>query len=102
VLPSQLLTVEVLRRPVESAFGAAVGVEDRGGHRGLAAGGDGSVERACDQTGVVPLTHGPAQQVPGGQVEDAGQVQPALAGGDERQIAAPGHVGLVRIELSAQ
>src|SRR4051812_27222230 len=48
--------------------GAPIGVEDRAGHRGLAAGGDRRgdrrVECACDQTGVVPLTVVPLTVVP--------------------------------------
>jgi len=40
LLPSQPLTAKVLRRPVESALGSPVGVEDRAGQLALAAGGD--------------------------------------------------------------
>jgi hypothetical protein len=39
--------------------------------------------------------------VAGGQVDDAGQVQPALVGGNPGHIAAPGHVDLVRVEQAA-
>jgi hypothetical protein len=70
--PSQLLTVKVLRRPVESAFAAAVGVEDRGLHPRPAAGGHRSLERITDQAGIVVGAHRPAQQVPGGQIQYRG------------------------------
>jgi len=50
VFPSQLLTVEVLRRPVESSLATAISVED---HPGCGvAGGDGVGQRVGDQPGA--------------------------------------------------
>jgi hypothetical protein len=40
--------------------------------------------------------------VPGGQVDDAGQVQPALVGRDPGDVPAPGHIRLVGVEQAAQ
>jgi hypothetical protein len=60
------------------------------------------LERITDQASIVPLAHRPAEQVAGGQVQHAGQVQPALVGGDEGHIPTPGHVDPVRIEQPPQ
>jgi hypothetical protein len=83
-------------------FGAAVGVKDRAGHALAAAGGHGSVQGAGDQGGVVVGAHRPAEQLPRCQLQHAGQVQPALVGGDPGHIAAPGQVDLVRVEQAPQ
>jgi hypothetical protein len=67
-----------------------------------AAGDHGGVQGIADQVGVVVAAHRVAQQVPGGQVQHAGQVQPAFVGGDVGDLAAPGHLDLVRVEQAAQ
>jgi hypothetical protein len=81
---------------------AAVGVEDRGVHPLPTAGGHRGVQGIGDQPGVVVVTHRPAQQVPRCQVQHAGQVQPALLGGDVGHIPAPGDIGLVGVEQPTQ
>lgn len=45
--------------------------------------------------------HGPAQQPWRGEVDDGGQIQAPLRGGDVAEIAAPGAVRLVRLEQLA-
>jgi hypothetical protein len=58
LLPSQPLTVEVLRRPVESALAAMVSVMDQT-WRGVAL-GDGHIQGVQDQLGAKVVGHGPA------------------------------------------
>jgi hypothetical protein len=58
LLPSQLLTVEVLRRPVESALAAVVAVVHQAGI-GVAL-GDGHVEGVQDELGAQVVGHRPA------------------------------------------
>jgi hypothetical protein len=77
-------------------------MEDRGVHPAAAAGGHRGIQGAHDQGGVVVIAHRPAHQVPGGKIEHAGQIQPALVGGDEGHIPAPGHIELVGVEQPAQ
>ena len=84
------------------SLAAPVAVEDRAGHAVLAAGGHGSVQGIADQLRVVVGAHRVAQQAAGGQVDDRGQVQPALVGGDPGHIAAPGHVGPLGVEQPPQ
>ena len=88
VHPSQLLTVEVLRRPLDSAFAAPVGVEDHAGDV-TAAHGDGHLQRAGGELGVVMLGQAEADDPPRGQVLDGGQVELAFVGGHLGEIAAP-------------
>jgi hypothetical protein len=40
--------------------------------------------------------------MPGGKVDHAGQVQPALVGGDIGDVAAPGDIGVVRVKQPTQ
>jgi hypothetical protein len=94
--------VEVLQRPVESALAATVGVEDRAVHPALAAGGHRRRQGAHGQVGVVTLAHRVAQQTTRRQVDDRGQVRPALVGGHVGHVAAPGHVEAVRVKQPAQ
>jgi hypothetical protein len=84
------------------SFAAAVAVEDRGLHPLPTAGGRSGVQGIGDQPGVVVATHRPAQQVPRCQLEHAGQVQPALVGGDVGHIATPGDIRLVGVEQPTQ
>ena len=66
----------VLRRPLEPGLAAAVGVED---HARLGvAGGDRVGQRVGDQLGAQVIGHRPAHDPAGGEVDDGGQVEPAL------------------------
>ena len=69
---------------------AAVGVED---HPGCGrAGGDGVGQGVGDQVGAQVVGQGPADDPAGGEVDDGGQVQPALPGRDVGDVAAPAGV----------
>jgi hypothetical protein len=57
----QHLQLKVLRRPIESALAALVGVEDDAGH-GAAADRHRHGQRAVGQPGVVVLAEGEPQQ----------------------------------------
>jgi hypothetical protein len=69
---------------------AAVGVEDDAG-RGVA-GGQGIGEGVGGQFGAQVIGHGVAGDPAGGNVDDGGQVEPALAGGDVDDVATPAGV----------
>jgi hypothetical protein len=78
LLPSQPLTAKVLRRPVESALAAVIGmVHQAGGRLALA---DGHIEGVQDQFGAQVVGHRPAHDPAGEAVQHHGQVQPALVG----------------------
>jgi hypothetical protein len=78
LLPSQPLTVEVLRRPVESALAAVIGVVHQA-RRGVAL-ADGHVQGVQDQFGAQMVGHRPAHDPAGEAVQHHRQVQPALVG----------------------
>ena len=81
VLPGRVLT-------------AAVGVEDHP-RVGVAA-GDGVAQRVGDQVGAQVVGDRPADDPARAQVDDGGQVQPALPGVDVGDVAAPAGVDLGR------
>jgi hypothetical protein len=78
VFPSQLLTVEVLRRPVESALAAVVAVTDQA-CCGVAL-ADGHVEGVQDEFGAQVVSHRPSDDATGERVQDHRQIEPALVG----------------------
>jgi threonine dehydrogenase-like Zn-dependent dehydrogenase len=88
----------VLRRLVESAFAAAVGVHDDAGDL-AAAHRHRHGQRAVGQSGVVVLAEREAEYPPGGHVQDRGQVELALPGLDLGAIAVPFLVDLLRGEV---
>src|SRR3954449_13157193 len=69
-------SVEVLRRPLESALHAAIRVVDQPGLRPAAL--QGHHQRVGAELGPEVVGHAPADGLAGGQVLDRGQVQPAL------------------------
>jgi hypothetical protein len=81
--PSQTVKRAVLRRPVECALAAAVGVE---GHARLwGTGRDRVGQRVRDQLGAQVVRHGIAHDPPRGDVDDGGQAaagDPQAAGPD--------------------
>src|SRR5467141_957376 len=68
----------VLRRPVDSALAAAVGMMDQACSRALPL--DCHGERSDGEFGTHVIAHGPTNHLAAEQVEDYGQVEPALAG----------------------
>jgi hypothetical protein len=90
VFPSQLLTVEVLQRPVESTLATLVRVEHHP-RRGIT-GGDRVGQRVAGQLGAQMLGQGEADHPAGGDVDHGGQVQPALPGRDVGDVATPAGV----------
>jgi hypothetical protein len=98
LLPSQPLTVEVLRRPVESALAAVVGVMHQAW--GGVALGDGHVQGVQDQLGAQVLSHRPADDPAGERVEDHGEVQPALTGALLGDVSDPQAIGSWWTELA--
>jgi hypothetical protein len=87
LLPSQLLTVEVLRQPLESALPAAVAVMDQTG-LGLARGerhGEGLEREFLER----PDSGGPADDLARVEVEEHGEEEPALARAHLGEVAHP-------------
>src|SRR5689334_12899077 len=83
-------SVEVLRRPLESALHAAVRVVDQPARRLPAA--DGHQQRVAGELGPEVVGHGPADDLACGQVPYRGQVEPALAGRDVAEVGQPDRV----------
>ena len=83
--------IKVLRRPVEFALTAAIGVEDRAGLDEAAS--VGQVDGVSDEFGAHVLGHGVADHLPVEQVNRGGQVQPPLLRG---QIDIPRGSGVKR------
>ena len=54
------------------------------------------------QFGLHVITHGPADDLASGEIEDDGQVEPALASGQVRDVGEPDRVGQRRRELLLQ
>jgi hypothetical protein len=99
LLPSQPLTAKVLRRPLESALGPVVAMEDQPLPLDLAA-PQRVLQRAQHQLGVGPVRRLPAHHPPGERVAHAGQPQSALPGGDARDVGHPQPVGRVGVEVA--
>jgi hypothetical protein len=91
LLPSQPLTVEALRRPVESALRATVGVEDRVGTDQAAPGGEN--DRVADEFGTHVLGHRVADDLSAVQVDHGGQVQPAFLRGQVGDVTDESFAG---------
>jgi len=87
----------VLRRPVESALAAAVGVED---HALVGSPGEeGHSQGILDQLGAHVVGQRPADDPATGQVDDRRQVGPALPGHDVGDVA---HVAAVELGARAE
>jgi hypothetical protein len=97
--PSQLLTLEALRRPLESALTAVVGVMDRPFRRPAPT--NGHLERSDDELGAHVLGHRPADDPAAEEVLHRGQVQPALTGVDLLDVGRPHAVRSLGTELTA-
>jgi hypothetical protein len=91
VFPSQLLTVEVLQRPVESTQRAMIAMDDRL-VRSRVAVVDGHAEGACDQWGGLVAVDRPAHHPAGEHVQHHTAVHLALPGG---MLGDVGHPQLV-------
>ena len=70
----------MLRQPFESALAAAVGMMDEA--HSWAPPLDRHGERGDGELGAHVVAHGPTDHLAGEQIEDHGQVEPALAGCD--------------------
>ena len=82
--------IKVLRRPVESAFAALIGVHDHCGD-GFAAAADRDRhdQRVVGQVGVVVFTQAEPDDAPRRHVQDAVQVELAVVGGYLGAVAVP-------------
>ncbi len=60
------------------------------------------VEGVERDLGVQGLTHGPADDLAGVNIEDGDEVEPALAGRDVGQVGEPDLVGSRRLEVAGQ
>ena len=68
----------MLRRPIESALAAAIGMMDQARRRLLALDGHG---QGCDrQFRPHVVTHRPANDLPGEKIEHDSQIEPAFRG----------------------
>ena len=76
----------------EAYWAAPVGVEDDPGRR--VTGRDRVVQRVGDQFGAKVIGQGEPHDAAGGDVDDGGQVQPALPGRDVGDVPAPAGVEL--------
>lgn len=94
--------IELLRQGGEFMAGvlaSTLGVED---HRpGRAAGLASCSEGDCDEFGPQAVGGGPAHDASGRDVDDGGQVEPALLGGDVGDVTAPACVDRCRVRLEA-
>lgn len=79
MIPSQLLVVEVLRRPLEFTLGTVVGVRDEA-LLVLLASGQRHVESVADEGLAHVARELPADDAPRVHVEHHGEVAPALPG----------------------
>ena len=59
---------------------------------------DRHVQGITHQLSVVAVAHGPAHYLSGVQVNDGGQIQPALSGGDEGGVGDPGLIRLIVVK----
>jgi len=81
----------MLPRPLESALAAPVRVMQEAS-AGLAK-AQSHVEGSFDQLGAQVVSHRPAHDATGEEVDDDGQVEPAFPGADVRDVGSPGLVG---------
>jgi hypothetical protein len=96
VYPSQLLRVEVLRRPIESTLGAMVGVVDDATRLAL---GDGGVEGGEDQVGLEVACRRPADDPAAPDVDDHREEEEAGPGRDVGDVCDPELVRALGLEL---
>jgi hypothetical protein len=83
-----------LRRPIESALAAAIGVEDQ--PRGRLTLSKCHLKRLAGQRAVQVVGQRQADDAAGREIDDAGQVGPALPGAHVADIATPDGVDGVR------
>jgi hypothetical protein len=72
--------IDALRRPVETALNAAIGMLDQPGGRALAL--DGHLERFQGDRSMQGLAHAPADGLAGVHVDQRREKEPAFAGPD--------------------
>ena len=58
--------------------------------------GNGHGQGIADQLTVITIAHGPADDLPGMQIDDGRQIQPALPGWNKRGVGHPGTIRLFR------
>lgn len=87
--PSQLLTVEALRRPVESTLAPAVAVMDQRGQTVAAAIVDRLLERIEDEVGAQRRRHAPADNPAREGVDDQRDVHKPAPRRDVREVGHP-------------
>jgi hypothetical protein len=92
------LQIEVLRRPVEFAIAAAVGMEHRALRQVQVPGGH--PDRPGNQRGLVIVVHRPPDDLPGRAVNDRREINPAFPRIDIRDIADHFPARLVRREIT--
>jgi hypothetical protein len=78
----------VLRRPVESALGASIGVEHNRG-RQLPTQGDRHLEGIFDEVGAHVVAHRPSDHTTGVGIDHGGQVQPPFPGAQVGDVTNP-------------
>src|SRR3954466_4915416 len=93
-------SVEVLRRPLESALDPSVTVMDQAGFRPAAL--QGHDQRVHAQPGPQVIRHRPADDLARGQVLDRGQVQPALVRRQVGDVGQPDRVGPLGDEVAVE
>ena len=99
-IPSQLLTVEMLRRPLESTLAAPIRVvyeaaSPRPIHECFAKGLE-------HKLAIDPLAEGIPHDPSGEEIEDHRQVQPAFQGREVRDVRDPCGIGSLDVEVSLQ
>jgi hypothetical protein len=106
VFPSQLLTVEVLQRPVESTLRPGIGVVDQlaagDGVALLPAGPGGHAQREQDQLGRAGAHRVPAHDALGVDVHDERDVDHRGPGPHVGEVGNPDPVGRWRGEVAVQ
>jgi hypothetical protein len=100
VFPSQLLTIEVLRRPVEFALHAAVRVMHQRVQAGVLAGPDGHLQGVQGQGGAKGGGDPPADDGAAVGVDDEPGVAEPRPGGHVGEVGDPQAVGRRRGELA--
>jgi hypothetical protein len=91
--------IKVLRRPVESALGAAVGMKYRGGAEMTVFLRHG--QGVDDQAGAHMVGGLPTDDHPSGEIDDGGQIQPTLVGAQVGDVTDETGAGLPGGEVTA-
>jgi len=94
LLSQQLLII------MRTILAAPVGMVDAA--LGWSAQGDGHVQRPDREVAFHPVRHGPADYPPGIQIQNHGQIEPALTGPDIAYINDPFLIGLICREVPVQ